>query len=643
MINLLLVEDDEDDYIITRDFLNDLNGFSYQLDWARTPEQARDYFQKDSHDVCLLDYSLGALTGLELLREAKQLGFHAPIIMLTGHDDQDLDESALSAGAVDYLVKSQLSSARLSRAIRYAVARKDMEQERVKRIQAQAENRSKSEFLAHLSHELRTPLTAILGYTDLLSNLSDNKTSQDYIQIIKRNGNYLLNLLNDVLDLSKIDAGKLDIQRQPVSLDEVLSNLVGLMEIKAHEKGIEFTVTADEALPQTVITDATRLQQVLINIIGNAIKFTDDGSVDVKLEVRDGDSLQSEVNRCTLVFHVHDTGIGLDNKELARLFLPFEQIQNTDRKTEPGTGLGLAISQKLTERLGGEITATSVEGRGSCFSVRISTNLPDGVSWKPLNINKQQADIKEATNSLDARILIADDLAEIRHLLGHMVQRHGASVEFAENGREALEKVQSARLSNTHFDLVLMDMQMPVMDGLEATRRLRNIGFDQPVIALTAQTMLGEKEKCLAAGCTEHLGKPVLEQHLVSCIQRHLSNLSTKSKSLLLVEDNHDARNATQILLEGLGWKVSSCADVTSAYHLLEEQKFDLVLTDINLPDGDGVSLARAIVDQFTRPPKVIAVSGKSMDVGEESPFTEALLKPLNLNQLGSLDRFLGA
>lgn len=642
MISLLLIEDDEDDYIITRDFLNDLSSLSFQLDWGRTPEQAREFFQQNSHDVCLLDYSLGAYNGLDLMVEAKQLGFHSPIIILTGHDDNDLDASALSAGAVDYLVKSQLSSARLSRAIRYAVARKDMEQERVKRIRAQAENRSKSEFLAHLSHELRTPLTAILGYTDLLSHLSDNSTSQDYVHIIKRNGTYLLNLLNDVLDLSKIEAGKLDIQQQPVRLSEILSNLSSLMEIKAHEKGIEFSIRATQDVPQIIITDATRLQQILINIIGNAIKFTDKGRVSVTLQIKQEGCIEEETHDfCPLEFQVQDTGIGLDDKELARLFQPFEQIQNAQQPSEPGTGLGLAISQKLAERLNGHISAVSQEGHGSCFSIMIKAALPKDVIWEPLRIEREHLSASQKiTNTLKAHILIADDLKEIRNLLGHMVTRHGATVDFAHNGLHAVEKIKTAQQNNTRYDAVLMDMQMPEMDGLEATRQLRSMKFEQPIIALTAQTMLGEKEKCLAAGCNEHLGKPVLEQHLIGCLQRHLSSEAPREKRLLLIEDNLDARKATEALLQGLGWDVSSCADAMSALQLLEDKKFDLILTDINLPDGNGVDLARKIQRQWGRAQRIIAVTGQSVDLGEDSPFAELMLKPLSLDQLAALDRF---
>ncbi|MGC1508919.1 histidine kinase dimerization/phospho-acceptor domain-containing protein, partial [Ketobacter sp.] len=213
-IKLLLVEDDEDDYIITRDLLDDIFSRRYRLDWASDLETARKQLSANQHDVCLMDYALGPEDGVSLLKEATALGFSSPIIMLTGQDDERLDEEALSAGAVDYLVKSNLTQSRLARAIRYAIARREMEVERVERLRAQAENRSKSEFLAHLSHELRTPLTSILGYTDLLLKQKTRNDNDDHLQIIKRNGQHLLSLLNDVLDLSKIEAGKFELENK---------------------------------------------------------------------------------------------------------------------------------------------------------------------------------------------------------------------------------------------------------------------------------------------------------------------------------------------------------------------------------------------------------------------------------------------
>lgn len=632
MIRILLVEDDEDDYIITRDFLNDLDDQDYQLDWAQTPVEAREFFQQDKHDVCLLDYSLGASTGVQLMVEAQALGFNAPIIILTGHDDSELDADSLSAGAVDYLVKSHLSSARLNRVIRYAVARKDMEEERLKRIQAQAENKSKSEFMAHLSHELRTPLTAILGYTDLLSHHAENSTSLEYVHIIKRNGSYLLSLLNDVLDLSKIEAGKLDTHLEPVNLNEILSNLVSLMDIKAREKNIEFSIHADKSIPQSIISDATRLQQILINIAGNAIRYTDAGAVRVHVNAEQNN------DQCTVSFRIQDTGIGIDDRELTRLFQPFEQVRNNTRKNENGAGLGLAISQKLAERLNGHIGATSIEGKGSCFTIVITSYLPENVNWVPLRIDVQRSSPRSPLKKIEARILIADDLAEIRNLIGHIVQRCGAQVEYAQNGLEAIKLVKAAHEAGNDYDMVLMDMQMPVMDGLEATQQLRAEQCELPIIALTAQTMLGEKERCLAAGCNDYLGKPVQEQQLINTIQRHLPPSQTAVRRLLLVEDNADARNATQLLLEELGWSVASCDCISDAMHLLNNGVFDLILTDLNLPDGDGVELAKYITEKWGEEKPVVAVTGQKVSADNERFFSRILIKPLNLDQLVALD-----
>ena len=221
---LLLVEDDEDDYILTRDYLEQLSSHVFDIEWITSPEQAVEVLSKNQHDICLLDYRLGASDGLSVLKQALKNGFCGPIIMLTGQSNDALDSAALDAGAVDYLVKSEMSGSRFARSIRYALARRDVEDERVERLKAEAENRSKDRFLAHLSHELRTPLSSILGYTELLMLSDFNKQAENELGVIYRNGKHLLSLLNDVLDLSKIAVDKLELSLSEVNLDSLMAD-----------------------------------------------------------------------------------------------------------------------------------------------------------------------------------------------------------------------------------------------------------------------------------------------------------------------------------------------------------------------------------------------------------------------------------
>ncbi|GAB2878415.1 response regulator [Microbulbifer echini] len=628
---LLLVEDDEDDFIIAKDLLQDIDPEGYQIEWARSPEEAHKYFASNNFDVCLLDYSLGALTGLQILAEARRQGFDAPIIMLTGHDDSTLDAEALSAGAVDYLVKTQLTAARLSRAIRYAVSRRDMERERLERLKAEAENKSKSEFLAHLSHELRTPLTSILGYTDLLLQNHKGQQQLDHLSIIKRNGYHLLSLLNDVLDLSKIEAGRLEVQFSELALPGFLAELYQLIAIKAEDKGIRFSIDIQTELPSQIITDTTRLRQILLNFLSNAVKFTDTG--EVRLEV---DATRLE-HSCQLRFRVIDTGIGIPPAEQEKLFTPFVQAHGGAHRSELGSGLGLAISRQLAQLLGGKISLHSEEGSGSCFTLTLECKHPAQYQYQTWDIQQPSSAVHIQTPSLSGQVLVTDDLREIRELVAHLLESAGCNVQQAANGQEAINLLLAARNNGKPFDLVVMDVQMPIMDGLTATQELRMLGFETPVIALTAQTMLGERQRCLDAGCTDHLGKPVQPDQLFDLLTKHLPAPAI-NKKLILVEDDEDARSATQQLLIALGWETKACGDAQSALELFATYQPNLILMDINLPDMDGFTLAKRI-RKLSYTGRLLAATGESpnSDKLTESGFDGILSKPYDLNKLAQL------
>ena len=634
-IRLLLVEDDEDDYIITRDLLDDIAGGAYRLDWASDLQTARDLLSLNEHDLCLMDYELGPTDGVSLLKEAQSLGFNRPIIMLTGQDDKHLDEQALTAGAVDYLVKSNLTESRLARAIRYAIARRETEVERIERLRAESENRAKTEFLAHLSHELRTPLTSILGYTDLLIR-QNNQSSMDYLGVIKRNGHHLLSLLNDVLDLSKIEAGKLEMETHSVDLPRFFSDVYHLMRVRADDKNIAFDFSAQQQLPDQLQTDPTRLRQVLLNILGNAIKFTNQGEVRLIISLEEG------FDNWRLRMRICDTGVGIEPAFVAELFNPFSQAPTRQRNQSEGTGLGLAISRQLARRMGGDISVESEPGKGSCFTVDVAVQLPDSVEWCELELKQtRDSTLPPELPKLQGNILIADDVSDLRILLAQILAGMGVQTEMAEDGLEALEKVMTAQ-TDRPFDLVLMDMQMPEMDGLEATRQLRKQGYQGAIVALTAATMDGERERCLAAGCTDYLSKPVDETRLVKCVSRLLVSTPEPHPSnqrLLLVEDDEDAGKMTAILIESLGWQVKIAKSGEQALQLYSEAKPDLILMDMGLPDCSGDVLAKELQRLDANPPPMVALSGYEFSPAEQSGsvFTDHLLKPINMETIRSL------
>ncbi|MCG8534142.1 MAG: response regulator [Pseudomonadales bacterium] len=625
---LLLVEDDEDDYVITRDLIEDISAGRYQLDWARDLESARKLLSRNEHDLCLMDYMLGPIDGVSLLKEAQTIGFTRPIIMLTGQDDETLDQKALSAGAVDYLVKSQLTQSRLQRAIRYSIARRETELERLERLRAESESRAKTQFLTHLSHELRTPLTSILGYTDLLLN-QQNTQPIDYLQVIKRNGQHLLSLLNDVLDLSKIETGKLEIEHVLVDFHQLLTDLYQLLIVRADDKNIGFEFHIAQPIPKQIKTDPTRLRQILVNLLSNAIKFTEQGQVTMAV------SIHSQPP--SIQFHVTDTGMGIEPAFMSKLFTPFERAASVS--SEPGTGLGLAISQNLAQQLGGDIRVESTLNQGSEFCLTIHADIPDGCAFDPWHSEPTHHNPTQPKQPpLNKRILVADDVEELRVLLGQIISNLGAEPVFASNGQEAVDLILN---QDTEIDLILMDMQMPLMDGLEATRLLRANGFKAPIIALTAATMKGERERCLQAGCSEHISKPIDQTRLQQSIYTQLEHTPGPEKTnhcVLLIEDDDDARNLTAILIESLGLNVVTAANGKDALECYRTHQPRWVLMDWFLPDCQGDELAQQFT-QIHNHSTLVALTGHELtpEQKNECPFTHYLLKPINLDTLKKL------
>lgn len=625
-IKLLLIEDDEDDYVLTRDLLNEIARGQYSLDWASSAEAARATLSRNVHDVCLMDYRLGHDDGITLLEQAPLLGFTAPIIMLTGQDDSELDISALKAGAVDYLVKSQLNGARLARAIRYAVARREVEVERIERLRAEAESRSKSDFLAHLSHELRTPLTAILGYADILLHRSSDAKDEADLLTIRRNGQHLLSLLNDVLDMSKIAAGKLEINKQGVELNSFLADLRSLMGVAAQEKNLKLRFFADEALPAKIETDPIRLRQILINLIGNAIKFTEQGFVEVEIQA------QAEASHMTFI--VRDSGVGIEAKVMSELFQPFSQGAVSRLQANQGSGLGLTISKQLAARLGGDITVSSTPGVGSTFTLYVDVGPINPANFVPLSLSaKTTANTQRENIRIAGHVLVVDDLPDIRHLIGEIISSAGAKVSYATDGAEAIDRYRTASQAGDAFDLIIMDVQMPTVDGLTASKQLRREGCHSPILALTAATMQGEKERCLIAGCNDYLSKPVEESALLRAVQQLLTQAD---KVVLLVEDNDDARQATRELLILLGWDVLEAASGAAAHDLVQQAQPRLALVDLSLPDMSGYDLIKQLREGGLATTRFMTLSGFAGDLAkeQETGVHRHLLKPLGLSEL---------
>jgi PAS domain S-box-containing protein len=392
------------------------------------------------------------------------------------------------------------------------------EQLRLARAAAEASNQSKSEFLANMSHEIRTPMTAILGYTDLIAEKLKDVETLNYIRTIRQNGDFLLDIINDILDLSKIEAGKFEISQQPFSLKRIVEDVRSIMDVRAKTNQIDLIVEYQGTLPELIESDPKRLRQILINLVGNAIKFTPAGSVQVIV------SYCAKSNQ--LRFDVRDSGIGISDKQKSRLFLPFSQGDGNVNREFGGTGLGLAISKRLTEMLGGEIWVESDLGKGSTFSVTISAGDLERIAAQNLTAPASSGPVTTDPNAirLNCHILVVDDRRDIRFLSRRFLTDAGATIEEAEDGEAALAIVTKASEQGNSFDLIILDMQMPKLDGYATAKVLRQLGFQQPIIALTADAMQGNVERCINSGCNAYLSKPIDRASLLDMTYRLTTN-----------------------------------------------------------------------------------------------------------------------
>jgi signal transduction histidine kinase len=389
------------------------------------------------------------------------------------------------------------------------------------RRRAEAAARVKSEFLANMSHELRTPMTAILGFADVLeSGGAGEAERRDYLRTIRRSGEHLLALINDVLDFSKIEAGCMAVESIDVSPLQVVGDALAMLRERAESKGLMLRTGCDGPVPVTVRSDPTRLRQILINLVGNAIKFTDSGSVDVRIRM----ATPPDAERPLMEFAVRDTGIGLAPEAIDRLFRPFTQADGTTTRRYGGTGLGLAISRRLAELLGGSIRVESEPGKGSVFTVVVATGSLEGVSLvSGLDALAARAKNRRCASArLAGRILLAEDGPDNQRLIAFHLRHAGAEVDIVGDGRAAVDHVLRAAKGRQGYDLVVLDMQMPEMDGYQAASVLRARGWRGPIVALTANTDGGERERCLAAGCDAFASKPLDREALLATCAAHL-------------------------------------------------------------------------------------------------------------------------
>lgn len=383
------------------------------------------------------------------------------------------------------------------------------------RREAELANTFKSQFLANMSHEIRTPMNAVLGFSELLSEEELTDLQREYVNTLCSSGKHLLELINDILDFSKIEAGKLNIEMNDCSLRDLLAVIESMIHPLAKEKDLKFEIREDSDLPANVRTDQTRLQQCLINLVNNAVKFTEKGHVYVNISVEDKN------NQPHIRFDVEDTGIGIPADRQESIFESFTQADGSNSRKYGGTGLGLTITRQLAKLLGGELTLTSEVGKGSVFSIVIPTGLD--ITKQPLLDRHEVANHKNTTGNLteqpefSGHALVAEDVEANQMLVKALLKRMGLEVTIAIDGNDAVDKALAQE-----FDLIFMDIQMPHLNGYEATKALRRKGLTTPIIALTAHAMKGDDRKCIDAGCDDYLAKPIDRKGLLFKIAEYL-------------------------------------------------------------------------------------------------------------------------
>ncbi|MGD0952592.1 MAG: response regulator [Methanotrichaceae archaeon] len=510
---VLLVEDEESHAaFITRIF--EENSSAWKIDHVSTLADALKWLKENKNKFFLVisDYRLPDGTGLDLTKDAnspEKVGY--PLIILTGAGSEKLAVSALKSGAIDYVVKNPEDLKRLPQTAMLALH----EWDRMARESAEAANRAKSIFLANMSHEFRTPLNAIIGFSELMARDPNISAEQrENLAIVNRSGAHLLTLINDVLNIAKIESGRMTLQEQAFDLYRLLDDLVDMFLLRAAEKGLKLVIDQAPEIPRYVNADEGKLRQVLINLLGNAVKFTNTGSIRLCI----GRIEKPDISGCILQFEVQDTGPGISSDDPESIFEPFVQSSVRDKSKE-GTGLGLAISRQFVRLMGGDLTVASQVGKGSSFKFDIIAHPVDEAGLVSL-----QKAIKPRAVSLESgqpthRLLVVEDREESRLLLVKLLTQLGFEVRTANNGLDAINVWQ-----DWQPHLIFMDMRMPVMDGHEATKRIKATTQGQAtvIVALTASVFDEQRAMVLSEGCDDFVRKPFSQEEIVNVVTKYL-------------------------------------------------------------------------------------------------------------------------